>query len=124
VTAGLRWQHWLPEFVLLGMIWGSSFVFMRLAAQQFGPWATAWMRVSIALLVLLPLLLMKGQMDDLKKNWRPVFAMGVVNSAIPFSCYAYAVLSLTTGMSAILNATSPLFGALIAWLWLSERPGG
>lgn len=124
MTAGLRWQHWLPEFVLLGMIWGSSFVFMRLAAQQFGPWATAWMRVSIALLVLLPLLLMKGQMDDLKKNWRPVFAMGVVNSAIPFSCYAYAVLSLTTGMSAILNATSPLFGALIAWLWLSERPGG
>ena len=124
MTPGLRWQSWLPEFVLLGLIWGSSFVFMRIAAQQFGPWTTAWMRVSIALLVLLPLLLMQRQLPSLLKHWRAIFAMGVVNSAIPFSCYAYAVLSLTTGMSAILNATSPLFGALIAWLWLAERPSG
>jgi drug/metabolite transporter (DMT)-like permease len=55
VTADLRWQRWLPEFVALGTIWGSSFVFMRMASQQFGPWSTAWLRVSIALLVLLPL---------------------------------------------------------------------
>ena len=124
MTPGLRWQSWLPEFVLLGLIWGSSFVFMRMAAQQFGPWTTAWMRVSIASLVLLPLLLMQSHLPSLIRHWRAIFAMGVVNSAIPFSCYAYAVLSLTTGMSAILNATSPLFGALIAWLWLAERPSG
>ncbi len=124
MTPGLRWQSWLPEFVLLGLIWGSSFVFMRMAAQQFGPWTTAWLRVSVASIILLPVLLMQGQLPGLIKHWRQVFAMGVVNSAIPFSCYAYAVLSLSTGMSAILNATSPLFGGLIAWLWLAERPGG
>ena len=107
MTPGLRWQSWLPEFVLLGLIWGSSFVFMRMAAQQFGPWTTAWLRVSVASIILLPVLLMQGQLPGLIKHWRPVFAMGVVNSAIPFSCYAYAVLSLSTGMSAILNATSP-----------------
>ena len=49
--------------------------------------------------------------------------MGVINSGIPFICFAYAVLHISTGMSSILNCISPLFGALIAWLWLGERPG-
>jgi drug/metabolite transporter (DMT)-like permease len=123
VTAGVRWQRWLPEFVALGTIWGSSFVFMRMASQQFGPWTTAWLRVSIALLVLFPWLLWRGQSGMLKTHWRGVMGMGVVNAAIPFCCYAFAVLWLSTGMSSILNATSPLFGALIAWVWLGERPG-
>ncbi|NCV63118.1 MAG: hypothetical protein EBW49_04165, partial [Betaproteobacteria bacterium] len=61
MTAGVRWQRWLPEFVALGTIWGSSFVFMRMASQQFGPWTTAWLRISIALLVLFPWLLWRGQ---------------------------------------------------------------
>ena len=48
--------------------------------------------------------------------------MGVVNSGIPFICYAYAVMSITTGLSSILNSTTPLFGALIAWVWFKPRP--
>lgn len=123
MTPALRWQRWLPEFVLLGMIWGSSFVFMRMTSQQFGPWTTAWLRVSVAILVLLPFLLLNGHTASLKQHWRTVMAMGVVNSGIPFICFAYAVLHISTGMSSILNGISPLFGALIAWLWLGERPG-
>ncbi|MFM7800560.1 MAG: DMT family transporter, partial [Limnohabitans sp.] len=123
MTAGVRWQRWLPEFVALGTIWGSSFVFMRMASQQFGPWTTAWLRVSIALLVLLPLWVWRGQSGMLRMHWRGAMVVSVVNSAIPFCCYAFAVLWLTTGLSSILNATSPLFGALIAWIWLGERPG-
>ena len=123
MTAALRWQRWLPEFVLLGMIWGSSFVFMRMASQQFGPWTTAWLRVSVAVLVLLPFLLWNGHSAALKQHWRTVMTMGVINSGIPFICFAYAVLHISTGMSSILNCISPLFGALIAWLWLGERPG-
>ena len=123
MTHALRWQRWLPEFVLLGMIWGSSFVFMRMAAQQFGTWTTAWLRVSVALVVLFPLLWLNGHAGVLKKHWKPILGMGVVNSAIPFCCYAFAVVYISTGMSSILNATSPLFGALIAWVWLGERPG-
>jgi drug/metabolite transporter (DMT)-like permease len=48
--------------------------------------------------------------------------MGVVNSGIPFICYAYALMSITTGLSSILNSTTPLFGALIAWIWFNQRP--
>ena len=123
MTQALRWQRWLPEFVLLGMIWGSSFVFMHMTSQQFGTWTTAWLRVSVAVLVLLPFLLWNGHSAALKRHWRTVMTMGVINSGIPFICFAYAVLHISTGMSSILNCISPLFGALIAWLWLGERPG-
>ena len=50
--------------------------------------------------------------------------IGLLNSAIPFACFAFALLSITTGLSAILNATVPLFGALVAWLWLNDRLAG
>jgi len=48
----------------------------------------------------------------------------LLNSAIPFACFAFALLSITTGLSAILNATVPLFGAVVAWVWLKDRPTG
>jgi drug/metabolite transporter (DMT)-like permease len=48
--------------------------------------------------------------------------VGVVNSAIPFSLFAYAVLHITTGLASVLNAATPLFGALIGWLWLKDKP--
>ena len=122
MTSGLRRRDWLPEFVLLGMIWGSSFFFTRMATQEFGPWSTAWMRVSVAAITLLPLLFLQHQAQAIKDEWRPLFGMGLFNSAVPFFCFAFALQSLSTGLSSILNATTPLFGALIAWLWLKDRP--
>ena len=116
-------KAWLLDFVLLGAIWGSSFLFMRLAVVDFGALPTAGMRVLVAALVLLPLLLMKGQGRVLLHNWKALLVVGLMNSAIPFVCFAFALQSITTGLSAILNATVPLFGALVAWAWLKDRPG-
>lgn len=50
--------------------------------------------------------------------------MGLLNSGIPFACFAFALLSISTGLSSILNATVPLFGAVVAWIWLKDRPHG
>jgi drug/metabolite transporter (DMT)-like permease len=47
----------------------------------------------------------------------------VLNSGIPFALYSFAVMHISTGLSSILNATVPLFGAIVAWLWLGDRPG-
>ena len=115
----LRWQ---TEFLLLAMIWGASFLFMRTAAVEFGALLTAGLRVGIAALFLLPLLLLKGQGPVLRAHWKPVFLIGVFNSALPFALYAFAVQHITTGLSSILNATVPLFGAMVAWVWLGDRP--
>jgi drug/metabolite transporter (DMT)-like permease len=116
--------RWLFDFVLLAALWGASFLFMRLAVVEFGAFATAFLRVAIAALFLLPILLWRGQWATLRRHAKAILLIGVLNSGLPFACYAYALQSITTGLSAILNATVPLFGALIAWLWLKDRPGG
>jgi drug/metabolite transporter (DMT)-like permease len=115
-------RGWLPEFLLLSAIWGASFLFTRLGAVEFGAVPTAAVRVAVAAAFLFPLLWLRGLVPELRRHWKSVFLIGVLNSGIPFACYAFALLSITTGMSAILNATVPLFGALIAWFWLNDRP--
>jgi drug/metabolite transporter (DMT)-like permease len=117
-------RSWVTDFLLLGAIWGSSFLFMRNAVVEFGPLPTAAVRVSIAAAFLLPLLWWRGLGPHLRQHWKAVMVIGVLNSALPFVCFAFALLSITTGLSAILNATVPLFGALIAWLWLNDRLAG
>jgi len=114
----------LFEFLVLGALWGASFLFMRLGAAEFGPVATAGLRVGIAALCLLPVLLRAAVWADFRARWRPILLVGMLNSGLPFLAYSFAVLHIPTGISAILNATVPLTGALVAWLWLKDRPGG
>ena len=105
---------WVLEFVLLAALWGASFLFMRLGASEFGPLATAGLRVILATVFLWPIMVSRGQWPALKAQWRAILLIGVVNSALPFALYAWAVLSINTGLAAILNATTPLCGALLA----------
>jgi len=108
----------LAGLVLLSAIWGASFLFMRVAAPDFGPVPLILVRVSVAGACLTPLLLSSGNRDALcRAKWR-VAAVGVVNSAIPFSLLAYATLSLEAGFVALLNATTPIFAAIIGVVWL------
>ena len=96
---------------------------MRLGGAEFGVVATAGMRVAIGALVLVPVLRLSGHWSVLRRHAAPILFIGLLNSALPFVLFAYAVSSISTGLSAILNATVPLFGAVIAWLWLKDRPG-
>ncbi len=116
-------RPWLSDFLLLAAIWGASFLFMRIAAAELGALPTAALRVAIASLFLLPMLRLRGQTALLRQHWRPVLFVGVLNSGIPFALYGFAVMHISTGLSSILNATVPLFGALVAWTWLGDRPG-
>lgn len=117
-------KNWATDFVLLAAIWGASFLFMRIGAVEFGALPTAAVRVAIAALFLLPLVWLRGLLPVLQKNWKRIFFIGLLNSGIPFACFAFALLSISTGLSAILNATVPMFGALIAWVWLKDKPTG
>lgn len=117
-------KPWLAEFILLAALWGASFLFMRLGAAEFGALPTAGIRVGIAALFLLPLMLARRQWSTLLLHRRKILFLGLLNSGLPFACYAYALLSISTGLSSLLNATVPLFGALVAWVWLKDRPHG
>ncbi|WP_310610825.1 DMT family transporter [Limnohabitans sp.] len=117
----LDWREWVPEFVLLAVLWGSSFLFMREGAYAFGAFPTAWVRVTLAAIMLTPILIWRGEVPMLSQHWRPTLSLGILNAGIPFACYAYALMHISTGLSSILNATTPLFGALIAWFWLGDK---
>lgn len=111
----------LIDLVLLAAIWGASFLFTRMAAPAFGAVALAQVRVAVAALVLVPLLALRGGLTDVRGRPGRFALLGAVNTAIPFTLFAWAALSITAGMASILNATAPLFAALVAWLWLRDR---
>ncbi len=112
----------MRDFLLLGAAWGSSFLFTRIAVVEVGTFPMAGLRVTIGAITLLLILAVKQQLPALGANWGKTFFVGLMNSAIPFVCFAWALLYISTGLTAIMNATVPLFGALIAWLWLKDRP--
>ncbi len=112
----------LRELVLLGAVWGASFLFMRMGAADFGPLALVFVRVAGASLLLAPLMLMQGHGGALKQHWRAIALVGVLNSALPFVFFTIAALVLGTGLMSVFNATVPIWGALVAWAWLGDRP--
>lgn len=111
----------IVELVALAALWGAAFLFMRVAAPAFGPFALVFVRVAGASLLLMPLLAARGEMAALRKHWKLIAVVGLTNSALPFLCFAYAALSINAGLSAIFNSATPLFAAIVAWLWLGDR---
>jgi drug/metabolite transporter (DMT)-like permease len=113
----------LAELLLLGALWGASFLFMRMGAVEFGALALVFVRVGVAAAMLLPLLAWQGQWPALREHWRPIALVGVFNSALPFLCFAIAAYVLSAGLMGVFNATAPIWTALVAWAWLGDRPG-
>lgn len=109
------------ELLLLAALWGGSFLFMRIAAPVLGPVWLIEFRVLLAGLVLLPILIRLNLLRELQRRASVLIVIGWINSAIPFSLLAFASVSLPAGFTSILNATTPLFGTLVATVWLKEK---
>jgi len=114
----------IADLLLLAALWGGSFLFMRVAVPQFGAIPLAALRVAGAALLLLVLLAARSGLGGMRTHWRPIAVIGITNSALPFLGFSIAALSIPAGLSSILNATSPMFGALIAMAWLREPSNG
>lgn len=111
----------LLELVALAALWGGSFLFMRIATPEFGPVPLIAVRVAIAAAVLVPILAVFGRPAELAADIGPLVVLGITNSALPFCLLAWATLSLTAGFAAVLNATAPLWAAIVAFAWLGTR---
>lgn len=111
----------LIRLTALAAIWGGSFVFMRVAAPALGPFTTAGARVLLAGLLLVLWFRLARFDAQWRRHWLHYALVGVVNSAVPFTLYSYAALHIPASYSVILNATTPLFGAVFAAVWLNER---
>jgi drug/metabolite transporter (DMT)-like permease len=122
-------------FVGLAALWGSSFLFLRLAVPDFGPILAAELRVGIAWIILSLLVgagvfhrYVRAKVQQIPASsseapvlvWWQMAVVGLTNSALPFALYGFAALSLPAGYLAILNSLVPLWGALLASIFLGQ----
>ena len=111
------------RLVLLAAIWGSSFLFMRIAAPVLGPAVLIEYRVAFAALFLLVVGLLLKKRLDLRTHWKHYLILGFFNSALPFLLFAFAACTLSASVLSVLNATAPMWGALIGALWSRQAIG-
>ncbi|MEE6452204.1 DMT family transporter [Gottfriedia acidiceleris] len=105
----------------LAALWGASFLFIRIASPVFGPILTIQGRVIIAAFALVLYLVVTKKSLHFKKRWREYLIIGALNAAIPFTLIAISALHLPASMSSILNSLTPLFTALVVFLWMKEK---
>lgn len=104
----------------LAAIWGASFLFMRIASPEIGAINTAFFRVFFGLIGLAVIIFFIRKSLVFRGKLGKVLILGAINSGIPFLMYSIAATSLPAGYSAILNATTPLMGAMIGFYFFSE----
>ncbi len=117
-------SSWLTpaELVALGAIWGASFLFMRVAAKDFGPFALVEMRLALGALCLLPFLWSARSLFT-GKLWLRLAGVAAINSAIPFTLFAWGAERAPAGIGAITNAMAGPFTAMVAFLFFGEKIG-
>jgi drug/metabolite transporter (DMT)-like permease len=106
--------------VLPGAIWGSSFLFIRVAVPALGPFVLMELRVGLAAAAFALLAVAVGRLPKLRYRWKGLLVLGACNAAIPFSLIAASEINLTASLAAILNATTVLFAAVVAAAWMGE----
>jgi drug/metabolite transporter (DMT)-like permease len=104
----------------LAALWGGSFVFIRYTVPAMGAVPLAFARVTLAAMTLGVFAVAQRRTGAHAARWRSLAVVGAVNSALPFVLFSYAEQTITASTAAILNATSPIFGALAAAIWLGE----
>ncbi|WP_379130214.1 DMT family transporter [Paenibacillus sp. sgz500958] len=113
----------MAALLLLALIWGASFLFMRIASPVFGPVFTTELRVSLAAAALLLYAFLRGIKPQILRHWKAFLILGALNAALPFTLICMAELHLNASLAAILNATTPMFTALAAWGIGQGKPG-
>ena len=112
-------KYWIV-LTFLGAIWGSAFIFIKIAAPEFGAIGLVQARLIIASLVFVPLLLRKKYLILLKSAWKHSLLLAITNNAVPFVLFSFASFGSDSNILAILNATTAFNTMIIAFLWLNE----
>jgi drug/metabolite transporter (DMT)-like permease len=108
---------------LLSLVWGGSFFFYKVLVQALPPFTVVLGRMAIAAIALNVWLLARRDPLSLDgRTWARFVLMGVLNNALPFSCFAFAEVRITSGLAAILNATTPIFGVLVGLILRTGAP--
>ncbi|MFT4064028.1 DMT family transporter [Paraburkholderia sp.] len=115
----------LLQLLILAALWGASFLFIRVGVTDFGVAPLMALRVGIGAVFLAIVLIARRPLRQsasvLRTRALPLLMVGILNSAAPFCLFAYAELTLPAGVTSVINASAPLWGALVGFLWLRDR---
>lgn len=118
-------RSYVPLATSLSLLWGSSYLFIKVAGRALEPSTMMLIRVVLALVVLLGFLAAQGALAELRRAPFGAYALGLFNSAIPFTLIAWGERHIDSGLAAVANASVPIFAGLLAIRWRpSERPRG
>ncbi len=113
------------QLLVLAALWGASFLFIRVGVSDFGVAPLMALRVGIGALFLVMVLVARRPLREsaatLRTRALPLLIVGILNSAAPFCLFAYAEITLSAGVTSVINATTPLWGGLVAYLWLKDK---
>lgn len=104
----------------LGALWGASFLFIRVAVPELGPFVLAAVRVGVAAVVLVLYAVAFSRLPKLRRLWKGLLVLGALQAALPFVLIPAAELHLTASLAAILNSTTTMFTAVVAAIWLGD----
>ncbi len=108
--------------LLLGVIWGASYLFIKIGGAEIPPLTFVAVRTIVASGALIAaMMLRREQWPNLRRMWMPLVAMGIFNGVIPYTLITWGELHITSGLAAILTAAMPLFTVLIGHLWTRDE---
>ncbi len=113
-------KYWVL-ITILGAVWGSAFMFIKIATPELGPIALVNIRLAVAGLIFIPFLLQQKYLKHFRSNLKNILVLSVINTALPFSLFAYASLESSSNMLSILNGTTAIMAVVISTIWLKIR---
>ena len=117
-------RYWIP-LIVLGAIWGASYLFIKIGLRDFTPGFVAWIRIALGAVVLVALARPRGVLAGFEGRWATLFLLGAVQVAGPFLLIAAGEQEITSSLAGILVTSAPLFTALLAiWIDQEERSRG
>ncbi|MFG2183294.1 DMT family transporter [Streptomyces abikoensis] len=121
---GRRGLDWRIKFAVLSVVWGFSFLFIKLGTDGFAPPYVSFGRMFFGAAVLMAALVIKRQrLPRSPRTWGHLFVAAFLCNAFPFTLFAYAELTIPTTLAGVCNATTPLWGMVLSLVALSEdRP--
>lgn len=107
-------------FLFLAVVWGASFMFMRIGVPELGAPVFGGLRVVIAGLALSPLLLKPKHLQEFRANWLKLSAIGILSTGLPFMLLSFAAYQINAGTASVINASVPMITGLIAHLFFKD----
>src|SRR5438552_17174597 len=118
-------RRFLVMLVVLALVWGSSFMFIKVAVRELDPATLIFGRLSLAALTLAAVVAAsiggRATLAELRASWLPLLIVGLVNTAMPFWLLSWGETRIDSGLASIIQASVPIFNAVLAFAFLRDQ---